>query len=114
MFYKLFGYTIEREGYSRQPQQHLRFFHASKGADNAGHFTLYRGEYNTVLMHVRAHGEILTGLIGKHSTEREITEYDQNVYVTQNRIIRDNDYPHTPFICYPHLSMIACVKTQGR
>lgn len=49
------------------------------------------------------------GLVGRHSTEREVTEYDQNVDETSTIVVRDDDYPNSPFICMPRLKLIACV-----
>jgi len=111
MFYKLFEYSIERDDVLIEPDRHLRMFHSAKGHDENGHLAIYRGQQNAVLMHVRAHRELFTGLIGKHSTEREITKYDDDSDVTRNSLERDDNYPHTPFICIPKIKMIACVDS---
>ena len=49
------------------------------------------------------------GLIGRHSTEREITTYDEGEDETEVRSVIDDDYPHAPFVCMPRLGLIACV-----
>ena len=104
MYYKLFNYRIERNELTIDPDRHYRLFRQATGADRGGNFATYRGRQDAVLMHVRPARGLFMGLIGKHSTEREVTEYDQDHDSTKIKVAVDDDYPHTPFICSPRLA----------
>jgi len=52
-----------------------------------------------------------TGLVGRHSTEREVVFYDEDQDVIQTQRVGDDDYPYAAFICMPRLGKIACVDS---
>jgi hypothetical protein len=60
-------------------------------------------------MYLRDYHYDFIGLIGRHSTEREVTSYNKSEDETRIRSVVDDDYPHAPFVCMPRLKMIACV-----
>jgi len=111
MHYKLYRYTLaDKRGRTIHPDKHFTEFEKSKGADSYGEFSPYRGKKkDSVLMYLRDFHYDFIGLIGRHSTEREITSYDEREDETQVKSVVDDDYPHAPFVCMPRLGMIACV-----
>jgi hypothetical protein len=112
MHYKLYRYELSTpEGREIHPDRHFSFFDKSKGKDEFGHFTEYRGKKDTVLMYLRDYHYDFIGLVGRHSTEREITVYDDVEDQTEQIDVGDDDYPHAAFICMPRLRMIACVDS---
>jgi len=62
-------------------------------------------------MYLRDYHYDFIGLVGRHSTEREITAYDKREDETLQLDVTDDDYPHAPFVCMPRLRMIACVDS---
>ena len=76
MQYKLFRYLLSTpDGKEINPDRHFQLFDAAKGADLYGELTEYRGKKDSVLMHLRNYSRNFIGLIGRHSTEREVTTY---------------------------------------
>ena len=61
-----------------------------------------------VLMHLRNYGYDFVGLVGRHSTEREVTAYDVDEDITVQVAVDDDDYPHAAFVCLPRIGMITC------
>jgi hypothetical protein len=59
-------------------------------------------------MFVRDYRSDFVGLIGRHSTEREVTKYNAAEDETHKEDVDDDDYPNAAFICLPRLRMIAC------
>lgn len=111
MRYKFFRYTLTNEdGNDVHPDHHWEIFSNSIGKDDTGRFAEYRGQKNAVLMHLRKYGSDFAALVGKHSTLREVTEYNEVDDETGSAIVDDDDYPNTPFICMPRLGAIACVE----
>lgn len=111
MRYKIFSYELTNsDGKVINPDNHYKIFESSRGTDAYGQLTEYRGKPNTVLMHLKKYGSDFSGLIGRHSTERDITIYSEDEDETITARIDDNDYPNTPFICMPRLGYIACVE----
>lgn len=113
MKYKLYEYELsDRTNRIVAPDRHFEIFRDSIGVDSSGRFARYRGRDDAVLMNVRkttrASSDFI-GLIGRHSTEREVTTYDQLRDEADNIIVSDDDYPNSPFVCMPRLKMIACV-----
>lgn len=113
MKYKLYEYELaDRANKIVAPDRHYDIFRESIGLDGNGRFARYRGRDDAVLMNVRkttkASSDFI-GLIGRHSTEREVTTYDQSRDKADNIIVSDDDYPNSPFVCMPRLRMIACV-----
>ena len=76
MHYKFFRYKIEHRGQSIDPSEHHQIFNSARGPDDNGEYAYYRGQKNSVLMHVRQYANDFTGRIGKHSTDREVTRYN--------------------------------------
>lgn len=110
MQYRLYQYTLEDANRRLiSPDRHIELFKNSVGFDGSGRLTEYRGERNTVLMYVRTYDKNFTGLIGRHSTEREVTDYVDSADETTTRRVGDDDYPHVAFICMPRIRMIALV-----
>lgn len=107
MFYKIFAYTLERGDVELDPTGHFEFFQRSIGQDQDGNYTEYRRQ-SIVLMNLINDDGWFMGLVGKHSTEREVTHYENSNDTIAQQIIGDDDYPHTPFICVPSLHMMAC------
>src|SRR4051812_22891447 len=112
MHYKLYRYQLtkisgenEREVH---PDKHFKLFFNSRGADAFGELAEYRGKKDSVLMYLREYRLDFTGMIGRHSTEREVTSYDAREDEAFIREVDDDDYPHAVFICMPRLRMIAC------
>ncbi|SDS01491.1 hypothetical protein [Bradyrhizobium canariense] len=112
MHYKLYRYTLtkivgekEREIH---PDHHFKLFQRSRGTDAYGELAEYRGKRDSVLMFVREYRSDFVGLIGRHSTEREVTSYDANEDETYQIEVDDDDYPNAAFVCLPRLRMIAC------
>jgi len=54
-----------------------------------------------VLIHVRNYDHNFIGAIGRHAAEREVTAYDERHDEVQFLVTDDDDYSHTPFICFP-------------
>lgn len=109
MRYKVYRYSlIAEKGKVIGPDNHFQIFDKSKGPDAYGDYAEYLGRKDSVLMHVRRYRSDFTALIGRHATEREVTNYDQKDDVTLNVPVEDDDYPHAAFICIPRLSTIAC------
>jgi hypothetical protein len=59
-------------------------------------------------MHLRNYHYDFVGLIGRHSTEREVTAYDVDDDITVQVAVEDDDYPHAAFVCLPRTGMITC------
>lgn len=111
MKYKLYRYELDdRQGRIISPDRHYDLFQQSIGRDDTGRLAEYRGQRDTVLMYLRAYRKDFAGLIGRHSTRREVTTYDETVDEADTVLVDDDDYPNVPFICMPRLRMIACVK----
>jgi len=109
--YKYYRYSLSSpDGVELPPDDHLLVFRRSIGRDDYGQFTEYRGKKNAVLMYLRVFRSDFAGLIGKHSTERQVTNYNEEFDETSNEVVVDNDYPHTAFVCLPRLRTIACVE----
>lgn len=112
MYYKLYRYTLaDKKERVIHPDRHFLEFSKAKGADEFGEFSPYRRKKDSVLMYLRDYHYDFIGLIGRHSTEREVTSYDEGEDVTTVARVVDDDYPHSPFICMPRLGMIACVDS---
>jgi hypothetical protein len=110
MHYKFFRYSISsKRGDIIAPDRHYDGFVKSIGPDMANEFAKYRNQKNAVLMYLRKFGSDFSGLVGKHSTEREVTNYDRVEDETSTKVVADDDYPHAPFVCMPRLGIIACV-----
>jgi hypothetical protein len=76
MYYKLYRYSLEnKSGKSVYADRHFSEFNKSKGKDDIGEFAQYRRKKDSVLMYLRDYHYDFIGLIGRHSTEREITSY---------------------------------------
>jgi hypothetical protein len=110
MHYKLYRYYLNtKDNKQVHPDKHFSIFNNSKGRDSSGEFTEYRGRKNSVLMHVRNYGHDFIGLVGRHSTERAITVYDEDEDTTEEIEADDDDYPNAAFMCFPRIWMIACL-----
>lgn len=113
MQYKLYTYDLEtRDGSLIGPDRHFDLFQRSIGYDASNRLARYRGRADSILMEVRRVGPDFTGRIGRHATERAVVEYDTSTDEAREVVRDDNDYPHTLFICFPRLGMIA-VKEGG-
>ena len=111
MFYKLYRYIVERDRIELDPSGHESIFESAVGADERGQYVSYGTQRNSVLMHIRQFDEGFTGLIGKHSIEREITRYEQATDTSGVLTVADDDFPNTKFVCLPELQMIACIDS---
>jgi hypothetical protein len=110
MSYKLYRYTlVDRNDRLVHPDKHFSEFDKAKGSDDIGELSPYRRKKDSVLMYLRDYHYDFIGLIGRHSTEREITTYGESEDATKLKNVVDDDYPHAPFVCLPRLGMIACV-----
>jgi hypothetical protein len=110
MHYKLYRYSlVGRNGRAIYADKHYSEFSRAKGADDFGELSPYRRKKDSVLMYLRDFHYDFIGLIGRHSTEREITAYDEREDETEIKKVVDDDYPHAPFVCMPRLGLIACV-----
>jgi len=110
--YKLYRYYLNtKDDRQVHPDKHFSVFNASKGRDSSGEFTEYRGRKNSVLMYVQKYGANFTALVGKHSTERAVTAYDEDEDVTEELEVEDDDYPNAAFMCFPRIWMIACLDS---
>jgi hypothetical protein len=112
MHYRLYRYQLtkivgekEREIH---PDHHFKIFANSRGADAYGELAEYRGKRDSVLMFVRDYRSDFVGLIGRHSTQREVTSYDSKEDEAFQIEVEDDDYPNAAFVCLPRLRMIAC------
>lgn len=107
MKFKIFEYQlIDGRRNIVGADRHYDIFMRSTGRDDIGQFTEYRGSRNSVLMYLRPFSKDFSGLIGRHSEEREVTEYIERTDETITTIVEDDDYPNTPFICFPRLHAI--------
>lgn len=105
--YKIYEYEIiDQRGRSINPDRHYAIFHESRGADPYGNYSLHRGKQDAVLMNLRPASKDFMGLVGKHSTEREITLYSDSEDAAYEVVVSDDDYPHTMFVCLPRLGAI--------
>ena len=112
MHYKLYRYELSTpDGREIHPDKHFGFFDKSKGKGLYGELTEYRGKRDTVLMYLRDYHFDFVGLVGRHSTEREVTQYDEREDQTEQVDVGDDDYPNAAFVCMPRLRMIACVDS---
>lgn len=110
MKYKIYKYeTSDSRGNVINPGHHYEIFLKSKGSDDYGSYSKYRGSDNAIIMNVRKMGSDIIGLVGKHSTEREVTIYSQRDDTANSRYVSDDDYPHAAFIAMPRLGAIAIV-----
>lgn len=110
MHYKLFKYSLARSDYREVlADEHFGFFDRSKGADSVGRYARYRGKHDAVLMFLRRYNTKFIGLIGRYSIERDVDIYDPEADIVNTQIVEDEDYPNTPFLCFPRIKMIACV-----
>lgn len=113
MQYKIYSYTLEdRSGRLISPDKQYEIFEHSTGYASGNRLATYRGKNDAILMHVRKYGSDFAGRIGKHATEREVTEYNTHVDEAREVVRADDDYPHTLFICFPRLKTIA-IKEGG-
>jgi hypothetical protein len=116
--YKVYKYTISKIDRATDtmfeigPDQHYKLFASAKGKDSSGAYAEYRNQKNAVLMYLREFRKDFSGLIGKHSTERAVTAYDEREDETQELLVSDNDYPHAAFICLPRLKVIVVMDSQ--
>lgn len=112
MHYRIYRYQLTRltQDTEREihPDKHFKVFSASKGADAYGELAEYRGKKDSVLMYLREFRSDFIGLIGRHSTEREVTAYNETEDEIHLREVDDDDYPHAAFICLPRLRLIVC------
>jgi len=83
-------------------------FKRSVGRDSSGEFTKYRGKKDAVLMYLRTYKSDFTGLIGRFSSERLVSFYNDNNDEVVSESVADDDYPHVPFICFPRLGCLLC------
>jgi hypothetical protein len=117
MKYKVYQYTISQTNRKTDvtlevgPDQHYKLFASAKGKDASGAYAEYRNQKNAVLMYLREFRKDFSGLIGKHSTERAITAYDEAEDETKEVYVSDNDYPHAAFICLPRLKTIVVMDS---
>lgn len=111
MQYKLYTYDIsDRQERLIAPDRHFSLFEKSKGRDAYGQHTRYRGKNDAILMAVRSFRSDFSGLIGRHATEREVTEYNEALDEATQALLEDDDYPNTIFVCFPRLGTIACIE----
>jgi hypothetical protein len=112
MHYRLYRYNLTKVVGEKEreihPDQHFRLFSNSRGADAYGELVEYRGKRDSVLMFVREYRTDFVGLIGRHSTQREVTSYDATEDEAYQTEVDDDDYPNAAIICLPRLHMIAC------
>ncbi|WFU28447.1 hypothetical protein QA649_20160 [Bradyrhizobium sp. CB1717] len=112
MHYKLYRYQLTKVSGEKEreihPDDHFKLFQRARGTDSYGEFAEYRGKRDSVLMFVREYRSDFVGLIGRHSTEREVTTYDAKEDETYQVEVDDDDYPNAAFVCLPRLRMIAC------
>ncbi len=112
MHYRLYRYNLTRVVGEKEreihPDQHFKIFSNSRGADAYGELAEYRGKRDSVLMYVREYRSDFVGLIGRHSTQREVTSYNAEEDEAFQKEVEDDDYPNAAFICLPRLRMIAC------
>lgn len=112
MHYKLYRYTLETPtGKAVFADKHFSEFSKAKGKDEFGELSPYRRKKDSVLMYLRDFHFDFIGLIGRHSTEREITTYDDIDDSVEQLNVGDDDYPYAAFVCMPRLGMIACVDS---
>jgi hypothetical protein len=113
MQYKLFRYELSTtDGRAVHPDRHFRLFDEAKGPDAYGQFAEYRGRKDSVLMHLRNYRRYdFVGLVGRHATKREVTQYDVDEDLTLQIRVDDDDYPHAAFICLPRIGIIACTDS---
>lgn len=117
--YKIYEYTISNTnkvtGVTSEigPDNHFKLFSASKGKDTRGTYAEYRGERNAILMYLRQFRSDFSGLVGKHSTERAVTAYNEREDETKEVIVLDDDYPHAAFVCLPRLKVIVVADSQA-
>lgn len=110
MHYKLFKYELlKADGRQFLSDKHFKLFENSKGADGRGRYVKYRGKNDAVLMFLREYSTKFIGLIGKYSEERDVTRYDNTKDEIYTENVDDNDYPHTAFMCFPRIKIVACV-----
>jgi hypothetical protein len=109
MQFKLFRYQLSTtDGKIIHPDKHFKLFEEARGPDEYGRFAEYRGKKDSVLMHLRNYDYDFVGLVGRHSTEREVTSYDVDEDMTVQVAVDDDDYPHAAFVCLPRTGMITC------
>lgn len=109
--YKLYKYELaDKRNFIIGPDRHIDLFDRAKGPSVEGEYARYRGKNDAVLMYVRNYRSDFAGQIGRHATEREITSYNFREDETEVRIEIDDDYPNTPFMCFPRLGYIACIE----
>lgn len=112
MYYRLYSYTItQNNNIPVGPDRHYDLFVKSKGKDEFGALAVYRGRKNSILMHLQKYQSDFSGLIGKYSTERQVTKYDDVEDTADTITVDDEDYPNTPFIAYPRLGFIAVLDS---
>ena len=112
MHYKLYRYQLETPtGKAIYADKHYAEFLKAKGPDEFGELSPYRRKKDSVLMYIRDFHFDFIGLIGRHSTEREITAYNDVEDFVEQVNVGDDDYPHAAFVCMPRLGMIACVDS---
>jgi hypothetical protein len=113
MQYKLYRYQLNGSNNKEiNPDRHFQTFDRAKGPDLYGELVAYRGKKDALVMHLRNYGVDFIGLIGRHSTEREVTAYDPSEDLTAQVPADDDDYPHAAFVCLPRMRMIACTDAQ--
>lgn len=110
MQYRMYKYELSRrDGRLVPSSQHFDIFNTSKGYDVLGRSAKYRGSDNALLMYIQKYGVDFGGLIGRHSTEREITQYKQREDKTETVPVEDDDYPNVAFLCFPRMGMLTCI-----
>lgn len=107
MFFKFFEYSLENDDGKLPSETHRDIFRKARGFDEDGLLVKYRGQRNSILMGVRKAGDFFTGLIGRHSEQRDVTDYDANEDAPARKTVDDDDYPNTPFVCWPKKKGIA-------
>jgi len=111
MKYRIFSYELtDRENRIIGPDRHFEYFNRSVGYDPYRGLAEYRRKKDSILMQLRRYQKDFSGLIGRHSTERIVASYNQNEDIVLEKKVTDDDYPHTPFICFPRLGTIACIE----
>jgi hypothetical protein len=117
MHYRLYRYSLTKVVGEKEreihPDQHFKIFSNSRGADAYGELAEYRGKRDSVLMYVREYRTDFVGLIGRHSTQREVTSYDATEDEAYQTEVDDDDYPNAAFICFPDVAVEFLIVNEG-
>lgn len=111
MRFQIFNYSLQFKGRDIAPDKHFEIFNRSKGSNNSGEFTEYRGRKDAVLMQVEKIDNVFTGLIGKHNSERLVRKYSTIDDILIEEVEQDDDYPYAIFYCDPRRNEIAISKS---